>query len=137
MANFTEKSGWCPGCNRQVLARKAEPSHVFWLIATLFSCGFFIIFWFFDIIAKSSKPFLCSQCGNAVGSKPTTLAQPTLSPAMQQIAMRTNQFSPVYQSASSQNYQSDNNTASSKCSNCGLVNFASDSICKRCKTSLR
>lgn len=135
MANFKEQSGWCPNCNRQVLARKEQTNNTFWLIATLFSCGLFIIFWFFDELSKTSKPFLCVQCGSAVGNKPAN-SRPTLSPAMQQLAMNTSQFNPAYQT-NAPAYQPSNNSSGLKCFNCGLTNFATEANCKRCKNPLR
>lgn len=143
MANFKEQSGWCANCNRQVLGRKQEASHLFWLVATLFSCGLFALFWFFDGVSKSSKPFLCPQCGTALGSQPKAAQIPVLSPAMQKLAMNTGAFNPAYQTNAAA-YQANNVTNSStnsynslKCPSCGLTNFASATNCKRCQLALR
>lgn len=136
MANIKEQPGWCPNCNRQVLARKEEADNTFYLIATLLSCFIFVIPWIIIMLVKGSKPFLCPQCGSAVGSKPTN-AQPVLSPAMRQMAAKNNPFAPAYQAAGNPTYQPANNSGNSKCSSCGLVNFATDTICKRCNNPLR
>ena len=136
MANFKEQSGWCANCNRQVLGRKQEASHLFWLVATLFSCGIFALFWFFDSASKSAKPFLCPHCGTALGSAPTAHRQPTLSPAMQKLAMNTGAFNPGYQPTTAA-YQSNDSFNSLKCSSCGLTNFATATNCKRCQSVLR
>lgn len=136
MANFKEKTGWCPNCNRQVLGRKQEASHLFWLVATLFSCGIFALFWFFDTASKSAKPFLCPQCGTAIGNAPTVYNQPTLSPAMQKLAMNTGAFNPSYQ-PNTPAYPLAASSNSLKCPSCGLTNFANATNCKRCQYILR
>ena len=143
MANFKEQSGWCANCNRQVLGRKQEASHLFWLVATLFSCGIFALFWFFDSASKSAKPFLCPMCGTSIGNAPKVSQSPTLSPAMRQLAMNTSAFNPAYQSnqtafqSNAVLHQSGTASTNLKCSGCGLVNFATATNCKRCQSVLR
>lgn len=66
MASFKEQSAFCPHCQRQVLARREDVPHTFWLIASLFSCGLFAIVWMILILMNNSKPFLCPNCGTQV-----------------------------------------------------------------------
>lgn len=63
MADFKESSGFCVHCRKRVVGRKQEASHLFWLIATLFSCGLFGIVWLISMWAKAGEPFKCSFCG--------------------------------------------------------------------------
>ena len=72
MAEYKESSGYCPHCRRQVVGRREEASHTFWLIATLFSCGLFAIVWLISSLSKASKPFHCSVCGTAIQAFPAT-----------------------------------------------------------------
>jgi len=76
MANYKESAGYCPHCQRQVVGRREEASHTFWLIATLFSCGLFAIIWMISSLVKATKPFYCSVCGTPLQGLPTNVAIP-------------------------------------------------------------
>src|SRR3954468_17311178 len=63
MADYKESSGFCPTCQRQVVVRKEQKNDVFWLLAVLFSCGLFVIFWIISSLNRASQPYHCSVCG--------------------------------------------------------------------------
>lgn len=70
---FTESSGYCAYCQRQVLARQQTPNHILHCLITLFSCGAWAIVWLL-ITLFSSNPVLCTVCG-----RPTTTHQKSTS----------------------------------------------------------
>lgn len=109
MANYKQVTAFCYNCNRQVVAQKEEVDHIFWLIASLFSCGIFAIVWIIKMLTHN-PPAMCSQCGLAIGNNPQMQNAPQVNQA--------------------------NQTNNSKCGKCGLTNFAIATVCKRCNTPL-
>ena len=69
MADYKQVSAFCYHCNKQVVSKKEEVDHKFWLIASLFSCGIFAIFWIIKMLTHN-PPAMCSQCGLAIGNNP-------------------------------------------------------------------
>lgn len=109
MANYKQVTAFCYNCNRQVVAQKEEVDHIFWLIASLFSCGLFAIVWIIKMLTHN-PPAMCSQCGLAIGNNP--------------------------QMPNAPQFNETNQTNNAKCGNCGLTNFAIATVCKRCNTPL-
>lgn len=69
MATYKEKSAYCRNCKKNVLARREDTPHTFWLIASILSCGLFAIVWFIHSLMKGSQSFLCPNCGAATHKK--------------------------------------------------------------------
>lgn len=109
MANYKQVPAFCHHCNKQVVANKEEVNHMFWLIASLFSCGIFAFVWI-GIMLFYNPAATCSQCGLAIANNPQMPSAPQ----------------------PNQTYQAN----SAKCVSCGLTNFAGSSVCKRCNAPL-
>lgn len=106
MADYKQVSAFCFHCNRQVVAKKEEVDHKFWLLASCLSCGIFAFFWIFKMLTHN-PPALCSQCGLPISENPRV-----------------------------PNVVQTNQTNNAKCANCGLANFATATACKRCNAPL-
>lgn len=68
---FNEAGRYCKTCGRQVLARQQTPNHILHFLIAFFTCGLWVIPWFF---LSQGNPWLCTVCGGQVGS--ATGAQP-------------------------------------------------------------
>ena len=59
-----QKQGYCPHCQRSVLATRNGCNHLIHAIVTIFLCGFWIPIWM--IAWLQVGPFLCPECGSKV-----------------------------------------------------------------------
>lgn len=58
-----EKGLTCTQCQRQTLHRQETTNDLVHLLIVLFSCGLWLIPWFFMHSSSLDNPWLCSQCG--------------------------------------------------------------------------
>lgn len=56
-----EATGFCRGCNRQVLLRRKGTNHVLHLLLTVFTAGLWLIVWVIASIKIGG--WRCSLCG--------------------------------------------------------------------------
>lgn len=64
-----EKSMFCKNCSKYVMVRKYGLNHIFHLILSLITAGFWLIIWLLLIILNSFKNYRCTQCGSTNLSK--------------------------------------------------------------------
>lgn len=60
-----EASGFCKGCNRQVVVRRKGTNHVLHLMLTVLTVGFWSWVWLLSAIKIGG--WRCSQCGLKAG----------------------------------------------------------------------
>lgn len=59
-----ESTAMCPRCQRQVLARRNAPSHLFHFVMTLLTLGVWLIVWL--LASLGGGVWRCSVCGTKV-----------------------------------------------------------------------
>lgn len=62
---------WCETCGEKTKAERRPVNHILHLLLTLCTCGFWLPVWV--LIAASSRPWTCSECGSRAGALPAWL----------------------------------------------------------------
>lgn len=60
-----EATGFCRGCNRQVLVRRKGTNHVLHLLLTVVTCGLWLVIWLLSAIKIGG--WRCTVCGMKCG----------------------------------------------------------------------
>jgi hypothetical protein len=63
---YEENSGFCPSCDRKVLARRPEVNHVLHAFLLIVTAGLWAPFWLLSVHHR--KPWRCAHCGQALES---------------------------------------------------------------------
>lgn len=59
-----EASGYCQGCEQQVLIRRKGINHLLHLLLSVFTAGIWLVVWILTGLLR--QPWLCSSCGRKV-----------------------------------------------------------------------
>lgn len=60
-----EQGGYCDHCQRHVLGRRNGINHILHLLISLFTCGLWVIPWFFASMTFKAQ-FACPNCGGGI-----------------------------------------------------------------------
>lgn len=60
-----QKSGYCPHCDRRMLAIGNKPNHLLHFFLTLFTLGLWLLVWLLVTIG-SVGGYRCTHCGTSV-----------------------------------------------------------------------
>ena len=66
----TEKTMFCHRCQKNVLARRQNLSHVLHLLLAIVTGGLWLVVWLVLGAMNARKPFLCSVCGGPTNELP-------------------------------------------------------------------
>jgi hypothetical protein len=61
--DYQETNGFCDECKSNVTLKRKKPAHLLHLILSIITLGSWLIIWFFLILRKNNKEWMCSQCG--------------------------------------------------------------------------
>jgi competence CoiA-like predicted nuclease len=61
-----ETQGYCPTCQRNVLARHQGVNHILHFLVSFFTCGLWLIVWLVLAQRAHNAPWFCPTCASRV-----------------------------------------------------------------------